>query len=43
MLQADDVDADKSYLTLWDEKCQKIIAVFGSLPSSYDETVIDEE
>ncbi len=42
MLQADDVDADKSYLTLWDEKSQKIIAVFGSLPPSYDKSIVDK-
>ena len=43
MLQTDDVDADKSYLTLWDEKNQKIISVFGSLPPSYDESDFDKE
>lgn len=43
MLEQDDVDADKSYLTLWDEKSQKVIAILGSLPPSYDEFVIDEE
>lgn len=43
MLEQDDVDADKSYLTLWDEKSQKIIAVFGSLPPSYDESDFDKE
>ena len=37
------VDADKSYLTLWDEKNQKIISVFGSLPPSYDESNFDKE
>ena len=42
-LQEDDVDADKSYLTLWDEKNQKIISAFGSLPPSYDESDFDKE
>ena len=43
MLQEDDVDTDKSYLTLWDEKNQKIISVFGSLPPSYDESDFSKE
>ena len=42
-LQEDDVDTDKSYLTLWDEKNQKIISAFGSLPPSYDESDFDKE
>ena len=43
MLQTDDVDADKSYLTIWDEKNQKIISFFGSLPPSYDESDFNKE
>ena len=43
MLQTDDVDADKSYLTIWDEEKQQIISVFGSLPPAYDESVIEKE
>lgn len=43
LLESDEVDADESYLTLWDEKNQKVISIFGSMPPSYDESDFNKE
>lgn len=42
-IQDPDVDADHCYLTSWDPEEQKITAVFGRLPMSYDESMSDTE
>ena len=31
-----EVDTNKSYLTLWDEKNQKVISIFGSMPPDFE-------
>lgn len=38
-----EVDSSKSYLTSWDNQKQEITAVFGTLPSSYDDFLCDED
>lgn len=35
MLDHEYLDEDKSYLTLWDEKSQNVIAIFGSRPPDF--------
>lgn len=39
LLETDEVNADKSYLTLWDEKNQKVISIFGSMPPDFTQTI----
>lgn len=39
LFESDEVDADKSYLTLWDEKNQKIISIFGSMPPDFSQSI----
>ena len=42
-LEEDDVDADKSYLTKWDDEKHDVVAVFGTVPKLYDESFEDED
>ena len=39
LLESDEVDADKSYLTLWDEKNKKVISIFGSMPPDFSQSI----
>lgn len=43
MLNNPDVDPEKCYLTSWDSQMQEITAVFGILPLSFDESMVDTE
>ena len=36
MLDHEYVDKDKSYLTLWNEERQNVIAIFGSRPPDFE-------
>ena len=39
MLNHGYLDEDKSYLTLWNEKSQNVIAIFGSRPPDFTQTI----
>ena len=39
LFEQDEVDADKSYLTLWDEKNQKVVSVFGPMPPDFTQSI----
>lgn len=43
MIKNPDVDPEKCYLTSWDPQMQEITAVFGKLPLSFDESMVDTE
>ena len=36
-LEGEGVIKDKCYLSSWDEEKKEIVAIFGTLPKSYDE------
>ena len=37
ILNEEEIDKDDCYLTTWDDEKKEIVAVFGTLPKSYDE------
>lgn len=39
MLDHEYLDEDKSYFTLWDEKSQNVIAICGSRPPDFTQTI----
>ena len=39
LLERDEVNAEKSYLTLWDDKNKKVISLFGSMPPDFSQSI----
>jgi len=41
ILQKDEINQDLSYITMWNEETQEVVAVFGNMPHSFDELAAD--
>lgn len=43
IIDEEGIDKDKSYLSMWDEEKNEVVALFGTLPKSYDELLVDAQ
>ena len=41
IIEEEEIDKDNCYLTMWDEGKKEVVAVFGTLPKTYDELYCD--
>ena len=37
IIEEEEIDKENCYLTMWDEEKKEVVAVFGTLPKTYDE------
>ena len=42
-IKREDIDEEKSYLTVWDEETNSLVLLHGTMPPSYDEMFSEEE